>query len=441
LTDDKYVSCVVFQINELIFPSFKFYFLPVIHSTTYTPQLRALAFLQLAAAEDEENQKRGQIGIAYYMGKFNYDLNHSLNQQVAKMSAWLPLKLHALHICLNYESELKAWKPLAMLLLGGPLRLRVRIHEGLTQTQVNESLSTFGIPIDSLAMSQDGTVKLTAHTKWIQRRKALEDHHLSVSLTRNSHHPWMVNGGGMIIDMPGIWDVILRRGRIYHDHPGNIRMKQIMESQLKAYGTSSTVQEKNSIIETVMQMVQQQHHYGNSSAAAVAAGGGDRESYSTSSYFCTARFVEMAPQGWWIRVEENDVHRRLGKSMRSLYTKSKQQQQQQQQQQEQKIKEQQVDSLSPAATATTTTEIVDDVETTRVDGRKTTRTGSSPISLSSSSSSFRTSTKPGQSLQQEQSQGQQHHRDKRARTIVPSREEGPTTVPESYVNLSGPENS
>jgi hypothetical protein len=287
-------------------------------------QLKALAFLQFAAAEDEENQRRGNVGIAYYMGEFNHSLNHSLNQQVAQMATWIPLKLHALHICLNHESELQAWKPLAMLLLGSPLRLRVRIHEGLNQAQVNESLLTFGIPIDSLPMSHDGIVKTAAHVKWVQRRKCLEDHRMILRMKYQQeqeqqnggngqflYSPWMMDGG--IVDMPGKWDVILRRGRVYQDHPGNIRMKQIMESQLTNYGEATSVQEKNAIVQSIMHKVQQD----------------DIDEATTAHGGCSARFVERTPNGWWAPVEESDALRRLGKSLRSLYTKSKQQQQQQ----------------------------------------------------------------------------------------------------------------
>lgn len=256
------------------------------------------------------------------MGKFNHSLNHPLNQQMAQMSAWMPMKLHALHICLNHESELQAWKPLAMLLLGSPIRLRVRLHEGKNQTQVNESLLTFGIPIDAIPISLDGMVKTTVHTKWIHRRKCLEEHRQAILLQH--HHlggighgdsrcldPWILDGN-LIIDMPAKWDVILRRGRIYHDHPGNIRMKQIMEAHLVAYGAAQSTRGKNDIVKSIMDMVQQQNGEGGS-----------------GTY--TARFVEMAAQGWWVPVRENDVLKRLGKSIRSLHAKTKMQQQQQQQ--------------------------------------------------------------------------------------------------------------
>ena len=290
------------------------------------PQLRTVAFLHLAAAEDEENQKRGRIGISYYMGKFNHSLNHPLNQQMAQMSAWMPMKLHALHICLNHESELQAWKPLAMLLLGSPIRLRVRLHEGKNQAQVNESLLTFGIPIDTIPISHDGIVKTTIHTKWIQRRKCLEEHRQTIML--QNHHvtgvghgnnryldPWMLDGT-VIIDMPAKWDVILRRGRIYHDHPGNIRMKQIMEAHLMAYGAAQSSRDKNDVVKSIMEMVQQHEQQQGE--------GGSRS--------CTARFVEMASQGWWVPVEETDVLKRLGKSLRSLYAKTKMHQPHHQQQ-------------------------------------------------------------------------------------------------------------
>ena len=94
-----------------------------------SPQLRTLAYIQLAAAEDEETQKHGIVGIVYYVGTFNGEFNHKLNKKVAAISKWFPLRITGYHICFD-DPRLRAWKPLAMLLMGKNLRVRVRFHDG-----------------------------------------------------------------------------------------------------------------------------------------------------------------------------------------------------------------------------------------------------------------------------------------------------------------------
>jgi hypothetical protein len=299
----------------------------------------------LSAAEDEENQKRGQVGIAYYLGgEFKCQFNHELNQKVAQMAKWFPLKLHALHICFNNQ-ELRTWKPLALFLLGKKIRLRARIHDG-SPFEVKYSLMTFGIPIDVLPMNAQGEVKTNAHLKWIQKRRSLEEQYFpAISTMENgsrggtSNHGNGLNvsggpsgggsaggggGSGGIIDMPAKWDVILRRGRIYQGHPGNIRMRQLMETYLADYSKAS-LKQKNEIVWKIIHELQ--HPPNNSGQGSEPFSDGGVETVPSTTEGTMTRFLEVAPQGWWVQVDLKDVSRRLAKSIRSFNAKKQQEQQ------------------------------------------------------------------------------------------------------------------
>lgn len=110
-----------------------------------------MAFLQLAAAEDEETQKRGMVGIVYYVGNFTGHFNHRLNQQVAEMSKWFPLRLTGFHLCFD-DQRLQTWKPLAMLLMGKQLRIRARFHHGTNKRTYRQTDDDFLGPIIAVAL-------------------------------------------------------------------------------------------------------------------------------------------------------------------------------------------------------------------------------------------------------------------------------------------------
>lgn len=255
--------------------------------------------MQLAMAEDEETQRRGTVGISYYVGEQGSQFNHPLNQQVAAVARWLPLKLHALHLCYNH-AQLRAWKPLAMYLLGKQTRLRVRVHDG-TPCEVQYSLMTFGIPTDCLPITYQGEVKVLAHTKWWQRRKRMEEHRWN----NNNNNILHADGeeGSYMIDLPAKYDVLLRRGRHYQNHPGNARLRQAMEAYFNT-NTNNTNSMTTYLTTAVSQIIfQLKTTYGS-------------------------RFLEMSSQGWWVPVDFMETERRIAKSMRTLRVKLQQKAQQ-----------------------------------------------------------------------------------------------------------------
>lgn len=262
--------------------------------------------MQLVAAEDVETQKRGMIGLVYYVGKFNGEFNHELNKQVAAIAKWFPVRLTGYHMCFN-DAQFRAWKPLAMWLMGKKLRIRVRFHDGKqqsivpsigclkcnlskhlcyynigTHTECRYSLMTFGVPVKVLPITYQGELKTVSHMKWIAKHRIKDD---ALKRTGNLF-------GFDRIDLPGRCDVILRRGRVFHDHPGNVRMRNLIDESQNDYA-NARMKEKASIAMRIVNTIR-------------CKDGG--------------RFLERDTDGWWIQVMDKEACKRVSKAIRSMRT-------------------------------------------------------------------------------------------------------------------------
>ena len=80
-----------------------------------------------AAAEDEETQKRGVVGIFYFTSALK--AVQELHQRQARLFDWLPLKIVSGHFCFN-DPRIRLVKAFLMMVVGRDRRVRVRMHEG-----------------------------------------------------------------------------------------------------------------------------------------------------------------------------------------------------------------------------------------------------------------------------------------------------------------------
>lgn len=147
---------------------------------------------------------------------------------------------------------------------------------------------TFGIPVDILPITYQGELKTANHTKWLARRKYKEEQLQKVGFFHG-------------IDLPARNDVILRRGRVFQEHPGNVKMRHLILTIQEEYGQAAP-RDKTQIANRVVQQVKD--------------GGG--------------RFLERdQADGWWITVNDKEACKRVSKAIRSMRSTlvAKQQQQ------------------------------------------------------------------------------------------------------------------
>jgi hypothetical protein len=103
------------------------------------------------------------------------------------------------------------------------------------------ALMTYGIPHHLIAMSTDGSLRTKHILEWIKMRKHLE---ALIASDANFEHS----------DLPALAEVILGRGKPAHDHPGNLRLHDVVDECLPRYN-SSTKQGKTEISTEVVQRI------------------------------------------------------------------------------------------------------------------------------------------------------------------------------------------
>ena len=90
--------------------------------------MKTLIYIVLAAAEDEETQKRGLIGMLYFTNAL--PLIQKLHQRRGpRLFDWLPIKLVGVHFCYD-DARFRILQALLLLMMGKERRVRVRMHEG-----------------------------------------------------------------------------------------------------------------------------------------------------------------------------------------------------------------------------------------------------------------------------------------------------------------------
>jgi hypothetical protein len=94
-------------------------------------QLKALFYIFYSMAEDEETQRRGVVGIAYFIGqKFGSEMDFDLSSRAPRLLEWIPFRVSAMHFCSD-DPRLRAFNALILPLLGQRNRARFRIHDGM----------------------------------------------------------------------------------------------------------------------------------------------------------------------------------------------------------------------------------------------------------------------------------------------------------------------
>jgi hypothetical protein len=101
-------------------------------------QVKAIVYLFCCAAEDEENQKRGCVGLFYFHNATQTAMR--LLQRDTGMFDWLPIRIAGGHMCYG-DPKLRFVNAMIMLLIGRDRRVRLRLHEGMLRFAESERTS------------------------------------------------------------------------------------------------------------------------------------------------------------------------------------------------------------------------------------------------------------------------------------------------------------
>jgi hypothetical protein len=143
----------------------------------------------------------------------------------------------------------------------------------------------YGIDVASFPLSPDGEVKTTHHLKWLAKRKIKEAALQTV-------------GSFSGIDLPGRNDVLLGRGKPFRQHPGNVRMRELVDLYKEEY-KRAPVGQKSNISDKIVQATMIKEH---------------------------SLFLKRQPDGWWVQVSQNEAREKatqIFRTARSTRTKER----------------------------------------------------------------------------------------------------------------------
>jgi hypothetical protein len=83
--------------------------------------------------DDEESQRRGVVGLLYFLGPNAMEFDRDLQSSMPRTMDWLPCRTNGLHLCSD-DRFLLAFKSLLMATMGRNRRVRLRIRDGTSYT-------------------------------------------------------------------------------------------------------------------------------------------------------------------------------------------------------------------------------------------------------------------------------------------------------------------
>lgn len=212
-------------------------------------------------SDDVETQKLGHIFVVSADDKFfAKEVERLKDPEDRRENMFLmnsiPVRTCAIHFCLPNDGgpvHLLFWA-LWMLALGRNNRVRARLHNpaapasgglgGLSSTEVQHAILSFGVNIQELPITSGGQVKTKNHLQWIKTRKAIDEGRRRASLlccltsstnpsnmAMSSRRQW--TDDEMIVH-PGVHDVLLVKGGSVR-HWGNIEFQGLLASRVKEY--------------------------------------------------------------------------------------------------------------------------------------------------------------------------------------------------------------
>ncbi|CAJ1968353.1 unnamed protein product [Cylindrotheca closterium] len=256
---------------------------------TLLSKLKVFFYLRMIAMEDEVFQKKGMVFISQtgLESEVMEDVDQPAEEfgvkETARLCEALPECTQSVHVCIPNVSSIGAIVAFgvyrfAMAAYNKLVAIRTRIHIGSSQEECFSKLQAFGIPVAVIPKSPADN---DYHINLMQRRKRLEhkrrqrkrrqgDGGIRFS-SQNDQESEQVEDSddeGFTVSFdpldercnwicagPAPSDVILGRGRKANNHPGNIRLRTMVDDLIGVYKNTSK-REKTEIAQRVVVSIQ-----------------------------------------------------------------------------------------------------------------------------------------------------------------------------------------
>ncbi len=210
-----------------------------------------------------ETQVHGTVLISFLNRDFR-TVGRTFPAEVRRLTAGLPVRVSALHLCIGENDPILEMAAAAALLAFQAARIRARVHKGST-IECQYALATFGVPSESLPITYSGAVKNKYHVQWIGARRIIEQsYYTSGPIIHEA-----------IVDCPRANDVLFRVGE-RGTHRGNIRFRELMEQRWEQYRSTSSRHGKDVIVWEIVEAARGMH----------------------------GRFLSWDTRGWWTEMTD-----------------------------------------------------------------------------------------------------------------------------------------
>jgi len=261
------------QAGRVVFVSMVSY-APRDDERTMQARCRRKFYTKCVAAQDEETQKRGCVLVIYAVDATCVQLERKYMRLYSEVSEAVPLRIEAVHFCyhhLVWLSNIALFKLLGALFTA----FRFCTHYG-TRTDILFKLQTYGIPVFVIPLTEDGETTVAQNKEiWEQRRVYERRIEKSEETTK-------------VFQIPGRFDILLGRGRGYHNHVGNVKLRNLI-LDLKPQYNSSSKSEKKPLTENVVHTIKKM----------------------------PARFLKLEAAGW-VEVDDEEARLKVSHTFRNL---------------------------------------------------------------------------------------------------------------------------
>ena len=232
---------------------------------TANNKLKACIYMWVILAQDEENQRRGLVLVVIQMGFLDLaGASLTVTREIPRLLDWLPIRVCALHFCSDDKLTGFLFRAAGV---GVPEegRARLRYHIG-KRTEFMYTLLSFGLPVDCIPYSESGSIKKTHLNRWI-----------AMCIARDKA---LACGGAFSgVGLPARNDILHGKGKTIQNHPGNVHLRLLVESNIDEYHAAYNQVDKMKVVYKVFSEIQAS----------------------------SCRFLEKDNDGWWRESLDGDA--------------------------------------------------------------------------------------------------------------------------------------
>ena len=186
--------------------------------------LKILAYTFWVVGNDIDTQRKGVVIIVMFDSSF-----HQVHQGAGMVrrhsnDCTMSVRPSAIHICTPDTPFFRLRRHFLTMAIGSHNRSRLKLHVGTT-VELRYILQVYGIPIESIPITYTGKIKLAYVRQWLRIRNMIEDQEKLIATNYNTNNT--------IVEAPYLHDVLFKPGTSFTNHPGNITLRNIIQSKVK----------------------------------------------------------------------------------------------------------------------------------------------------------------------------------------------------------------